>query len=259
MSPKKQIIVSLTSFPAAIQYAVQAIQSILNGSVIPDKIVLYLTSSQFPNEKLPAELTKLLDTYNIFEVKYCDENIRSYTKLIPALKDFPNDIIVTVDDDILYGKHMLRRLLQLHKQYPKAIIGHRIRHLKLNAPYKMCKRYNFIRFFTKNLSPRYSNLQTGVGGVLYPTNSLKAEMLDSGLFMEIAPTTDDVWLWAAAVANGTKIAPVPFGYWNPKELDKPVDISLKNINTQAVDVNRKVLEHIINKYPVIRERFESEN
>ena len=44
---KKQVIVSMTSFPAAIPYAQKAVESILNGSVLPDKIILYLTFSQF--------------------------------------------------------------------------------------------------------------------------------------------------------------------------------------------------------------------
>ena len=51
---KKQVIVSLTSFPAALPFATQAIQSILDGSVQPDKIVLYLTAQQFPNSKIPS-------------------------------------------------------------------------------------------------------------------------------------------------------------------------------------------------------------
>ncbi len=29
------------------------------------------------------------------------------------------------------------------------------------------------------------------------------------IFKEIAPTTDDIWFWAAAVANGTYILPFP--------------------------------------------------
>ena len=56
---KQQIIVSLTSFPAAIPYAAQAVQSILNGSVLPDKVILYLTFSQFGESGIPQELQKL--------------------------------------------------------------------------------------------------------------------------------------------------------------------------------------------------------
>lgn len=46
MNPNRhasRVVVSMTSFPAAIPYATQAVQSILNGSVLPDKVVLYLT------------------------------------------------------------------------------------------------------------------------------------------------------------------------------------------------------------------------
>ena len=91
---KKQIIVSLTSFPAALPFAAQAIQSILNGSVLPDKIVLYLTTQQFPGGKIPSDLQDLLTLNSTFEVRFCNQIIRSYTKLIPAIQDFPNDIIV---------------------------------------------------------------------------------------------------------------------------------------------------------------------
>ena len=46
----KKVIVSLTSFPAAITYATDAIKSILEGSTLPDKLVLYLTFSQFEDK-----------------------------------------------------------------------------------------------------------------------------------------------------------------------------------------------------------------
>ena len=260
MTEQKQIIVSLTSFPAAIQYAVLAVRSVLSGSVKPDKMVLYLTFSQFSNEQIPEELQELMDKDPVFEVRDYKDDIRSYRKLIPALIDFPNDIIVTIDDDILYKKNMLRDLLRLHKRYPEAIIGHRVRHLKLYAPYFSWKRYKEHRYILKSLRPKFANMQTGVGGVLYPPNSLKPEMLDSKVFMEIAPTVDDVWFWAAAVANGTKIAPVPFGDWKLNQIGKPSEISLHKINLlSGTDVNREVLEKILEKYPVVRRYVEAES
>jgi lipopolysaccharide biosynthesis glycosyltransferase len=156
---------------------------------------------------------------------------------------------------------MLHDLLRLHEQYPNAIIGHRVRHLKLNAPYRLWKRYKEYRYLLKSLKPKFGNVQTGVGGVLYPPHSLKLEMLDSKIFMEIAPTTDDIWFWAAAVANGTKIAPVPFGDSKLNDLRKPVEICLLNTNLimrSGNDVNRTVLEEILEKYPVIKQRVENE-
>ena len=137
MSPNKlqqQVVVSMTSFPAAISYAAEAIKSILKSSVLPDKVVLYLTFSQFGEKGIPAELIELSNTNPIFEIRNYDKDIRSYRKLIPALIDFPDAIIITVDDDVSYHKHMIRDLLDLHKQYPNDILAHRAKLMKPDQP-----------------------------------------------------------------------------------------------------------------------------
>lgn len=253
----ERVIVSLTSFPEAIPYAVQAIRSVLHGSVLPDKIVLYLTFSQFGDNGIPQELSDLAAANPIFEIRNYDRDIRSYRKLIPALADFPDAVIVTIDDDAAYDRNMLRGLLRLHKQLPDAVLAHRVRHIRLDVPYRQWKKYKWYHFLTKRIRAGYDNLQTGVGGVLYPPHCLKKEMLDAGLFTEIAPTTDDIWFWAAAVANGTKIVPVPFGKRKPRELDKPRELSLKLVNFRSgVDRNSAVMRAVLEKYPIIRQRLE---
>ena len=57
MENKEKVIVSMTSFPAAIEYAVGAVKSLLAGSVLPDKIVLYLTLSQFEGDAFAKRAT----------------------------------------------------------------------------------------------------------------------------------------------------------------------------------------------------------
>ena len=76
-SSQEKIIVSLTSFPEAIPYAVEAIRSILKGSLLPDKIVLYLDTQKFPNEVLPVELEELRKESPILEVRFDPAEIRS--------------------------------------------------------------------------------------------------------------------------------------------------------------------------------------
>ena len=222
---KPQVIVSMTSFPAAISYAERAILSLLEGSVLPDKVVLYLTVSQFGENGVPQSLLELADRDPIFEVRNYDRDIRSYRKLIPALHDFPDAIIVTVDDDVAYHKHMLTK-------------------------------YRWYSFVLRKIHIGFKNIQTGVGGVLYPPHSLKSEMLDVDLFTQIAPTTDDIWFWAAAVANGTPIVPVPFGYNKPKGLEKPRELSLKTTNFKSgMDRNAAALKAIVEKYPEVGRRI----
>tara|TARA_Y100000991_G_scaffold206838_1_gene184327 strand:+ start:210 stop:1004 length:795 start_codon:yes stop_codon:yes gene_type:complete len=257
MLKQKKVIVSLTSFPAAITFAEGAIKSILQGNTLPDKLVLYLTFSQFNNSKIPSELTTLAKNNSLFEIRNYNEDIRSYRKLIPALKDFPNDLIVTIDDDVSYHKNMLRDLLYLHKQIPEVIIANRAKKIKPNASYRKWKKYRWYHFLFNKLHYSFKNIQTGVGGVLYPPNSLSEEMLNSKIFKEIAPTTDDIWFWAAAVAKGTYIIPFPFGKHNkPRGLKKPKDLSLKTVNfKKGTDLNRIAFEKILKKYPIVEKRI----
>lgn len=256
---QQQVIVSLTSFPAAIPYAAQAVQSILNGSVLPDKVVLYLTFAQFGESGIPQELLTLAADNPRFEIRDYPRDIRSYRKLIPALKDFPDAIIVTVDDDVAYHKNMLRDLLCLHKQMPNAVLAHRAKRMKLDEPYRKWSKFRWYHFLTKRIYVSFKNIQTGVGGVLYPSHSLKEDMMDVELFTELAPTTDDIWFWAAGVANGFPVIPVPFGHNKPKGLGKPRKLSLKTVNFKSgTDRNSAALKNILDKYPEIRQKVENE-
>ncbi len=251
---KQQVVVSMTSFPQAIPFAVKALQSILDGSVLPDKLVLYLTFSQFEGCGIPESLRTLSANNPILEIRNYYRDIRSYRKLIPALMDFPEAVVVTVDDDVAYHKHMLRDLLNLHLQIPHAVLAHRVKHIKPNKPYRRWAKYRWYDFLFRRVHRSFLNLQTGVGGVLYPPHCLKPEMLDESLFLNIAPTTDDIWFWAAAVANGFPTVPVPFGHNKPRGLHKPKDLSLKSTNFKGeVDHNAENLRKIMDLYPEIEE------
>ena len=253
---KQQVVVSMTSFPAAIPYAVEAVQSLLNASVLPDKLILYLTFSQFKEGEIPESLKLLSKNNPVFEIRNYDRDIRSYRKLIPALIDFPEAIIVTVDDDVKYHRHMLRDLLDLHEQIPDAVLAHRAKRMKIGKPYRSWSKYRWYDFLFKRIHKSFLNLQTGVGGVLYPPHSLKKEMLDEELFTMLAPSTDDIWFWAAGVANGVPVIPVPFGRNKPRGLDKPKALSLKTTNFKGrTDRNVVALNAILERYPEIKRRL----
>ena len=164
-----------------------------------------------------------------------------------------------VDDDIDYPCHLLRDLLRLHKRLPDAIIAHRVRRMKLSAPYSEWRKYKWYDFIFKRIHFSRLAMQTGVGGVLYPPHSLDEKMLDPVLFMAMAPTVDDVWFWAAAVSKGTYVVPIPNGKSRAKEVGKPKEYSLKTINLQpGDDRNREALHKILEHFPEIKQRIEHE-
>lgn len=260
MYKEQQVIISMTSFPAAIAYAEKAIRSLLRGSVLPDKLVLYLTFAQFGEAGIPEGLTRLQENNPVFEIRNYDRDIRSYRKLIPALADFPEAVIVTVDDDVYYHTNMLRDLLLMHERMPRAVIAHRAKRIKKGKPYKKWMKYRWYHFLLKRVHVSYTTLQTGVGGVLYPPHSLCPEMLCPDLFTSIAPTNDDIWFWAAAARQGFPVVPVPFGHNKPRGLGKPRSLDLKRINFKSgEDRNAAALKKIIEKYPDIEGKLETIN
>jgi len=203
-----KIIISLTSFPARINAAIKVIEKMMNQTMRPDKIVLYLTSGQFPDKKLPEKLLKLRG--DMVDIKFFDKPIKSYTKLIPALIDFPNDIIITVDDDMYYPDNLVEELLRAHKKYPRAICLNRTRRIKFAKDgqpltYLKWPLYRSFRKFYLTRRPHPMNLVMGVGGVLYPPHCLHPLVTRDDMFMKLSPSADDLWFWVMAAKAGTCI------------------------------------------------------
>lgn len=194
------VIVSLTSYGRRVASGVvcYSIYSILRQTLQPKQIILWLTTGEWDDMSLPDKVKRLKD-YGI-EIRYC-ENMRSYTKLIPTMLQYPNNTIITIDDDILYPRTLIEELNKTHAIYPQAIIASYMRKPNLNdgkfLPYVTWK-------LDKPSSPTKNSLPLGVGGCLYPPSSLKREMLDYYLAKSICPLADDLWFWAAGLAVGTQ-------------------------------------------------------
>ena len=88
-----KIIVSLTSFPERMKDIHYTIYSLLNQSLKPDAVVLWLAKEQFPNleKDIPQSVLNLCN--NGLCIKWTHDT-RPYKKLIPSLKEYPNDIII---------------------------------------------------------------------------------------------------------------------------------------------------------------------
>lgn len=197
---KVKIIVSLTSFPARIDGVDITLKSLLMQSLKPDEIILWLAKEQFPAKEngLPDKLLGLRK-YGL-TIYWCND-IRSYKKLIPALRMYPEDIIVTADDDVYYEGSWLKRLYLGYLQAPDCVHCHRISKFYIDHNEYRMKKGEFELY----PCPSYLHKLTGVGGVLYPPHILNKEVLDEEKCRKLAPTNDDIWFWLMAVLNGAKI------------------------------------------------------
>lgn len=95
--------IALTSYPKRINNCVSVINSVLDNTVLPDRIYLTLSHVEFPNweDDLPKDLYKLVMTSNRVVLNWVEENNKSFKKVFPILKYLEDDdIIIDIDDDI---------------------------------------------------------------------------------------------------------------------------------------------------------------
>ena len=190
------IIVSLTSYPDRFEDLPLTLYSLLNQSLKPDRIILWLDNTSEDLSELPYELTQFIK--NGLEIKFV-KDIGSYTKVIYAFKEFPFAINITADDDIYYQRDWLKKLYLSYIAHPEDIHVHRAHRVDLNTPYEKWQKH------ISEESARYDNFLTGVGGVLYPPKCFTKEVLRDDVFLKQAPKADDIWLWVMALVHNRKI------------------------------------------------------
>ncbi|MGN5955380.1 glycosyltransferase [Sphingobacterium lactis] len=199
---KDRLIVSLTTFPARINRIWIVIECMLRQKEKPDKIILWLSKEQFSSlDVLPKKLLDLRSRG--LEIVLCDEDLRSHKKYYYALKEYPEDIIITVDDDVFYPSDTLERLIELSKRYPNCVCFHRGLQLTFNE--SEIRPYKEWEYLTDFKGPSYDLLLTGCGGVLYPPHSLHKDVLEKDLFMTLCKNADDLWLYSMSLYNGTRL------------------------------------------------------
>ncbi len=252
-SPK--LIVTLTSYPLRIPTIHITINTLLNQTVKPDMLILWLAQSQFPHmeKDLPHKLLRLRK-YGL-TINWC-ENMKSYTKLIPALKLYPNDILVTADDDVYYNPDWLEKLYDSYINNKSSIHCHRMHRIKLDETKKPLN-YLQWEFCSNQMNESFLNFLTGFGGVLYPPHSLHPNVLKHELFQSLAPHADDIWFWAMAVLNHTRIKVIDNGYNNPITISDTQDIGLwRTVNIKGA--NDLQLKNVLDYFFEIKEILNNE-
>lgn len=257
----QNIIVSLTSFPERMYDIHFVLYSLLSQSFKPTSVVLWLAKSQFPHKEkdIPQKVLSLKE--NGLEIKWC-EDFKSFKKLIPSLKEYPDDIIVTADDDIYYPNHWLNELYKFHVKYPTDIISHRARKIKMNVD-KTIGKYSEWELCLGESPSSYLNFATNGAGSLIPPNSYDETILNYNLAKDLCFSTDDIWFWAMSVLNYTKTHVVEnnmpwLTYVNPaRDFNILDEKTLWSINSQGK--NDENLVKILRRFPEILDIINNDN
>ena len=200
----RKIIVSLTSYPARMKFVPYVIASLLNQTMKPDKIILWLAEPQFPDKKLPR-IFKKLQACGV-EVKFCPENLGPHTKYFYALQEYPEDLILTFDDDIIYRDFIIETLYKSYLEHPDCVSAMRVTVMNLMPDGS----FSFPLWYREPDNSKgqesHSFFATGVAGALYPPHSFSDEVFNVKAMMKLCPRADDTWLKIMEVMHGVKVA-----------------------------------------------------
>ncbi|SHJ13766.1 glycosyltransferase [Pseudobutyrivibrio xylanivorans] len=200
---KNNIIVSLTTYPARINTVGVTIESLLNQSYKPKKVLLYLSKEQFPEElnELPKKLVKLQKRG--LEIVFVEDDLKPHKKYYYALQEYPNDLIITADDDIFYPEGHIERLVSTSKMFPNAVICNRSHRITMTNDLHGFEPYNSWKEILTD-APDELTVPIGCNGVLYKREFFDEELFDIEKIKKNSLYTDDLWLKVMELNNGIK-------------------------------------------------------
>jgi len=250
---ERKYIVSLTSFPARINDVWISIETILRQSYKPDMVLLWLSKNQFKDEKLPQNLLNLQDRG--LTIRYINEDLRSHKKYIYALEEFPDDYIITLDDDLYYEKDLILNLVELKKKHPNCVPTNRAHKIKIHSdnvePYRKWL-HNTIDALPSNLI-----VQTGGYGTLYTKSDLYKDYNSIEKIKELAPCADDLWMKIMVLLGNKKL--VTNTKYNKDPLVVKGTQSVKLVTQNVINGgNDSQLKKIIAFYNITEKHFQDE-
>ncbi|WP_250434167.1 hypothetical protein [Hanstruepera flava] len=247
------VIVSLTSFPARIEVVYLSVRSILNQTQKPKKVLLWLGEEQFPlgEESLPNSLLELKPLG--LEIKFC-KDIKAHKKYFFAFQKYPQNLIVTVDDDVIYSRDLLKILEETHIKHPDCVVANRVRLMEMDASgFKPYRGWKINDVGDNNPSKRL--FSTGVGGVLYQPKFFSKSFYDLEGIKKTKCMNDDIWLKAGQIINEVPVVYTNFYFKNFIEIPDSQAESLFSTNVFANENDRQISE-IFNYFGVNQASFD---
>lgn len=252
-APRRETVtLSLTTYPKRINQAYVAIKSLMLQSEKADKIVLWLSKEQFESYPLPKKFNRLIKRG--LKVRYVDD-LMSHKKYYYALQEQKmNELVITYDDDIIYEKNSVKKLLLTHNIFPDCIVcnrGHKIEFDENGIkPYKEWKwRFNDgVDKPVMNIVPSTGN------GCLYPYGVVSKSTFDIELCKKTAWTADDIWMRFNSINNGVFVVRTQKDVATLINVYSSQKTALKQVN-DGQNENQKTVDRLKKVFPEVEKQI----
>ena len=242
---QKKLIVSLTSSKQNIKYLNLVLESILNNTMKPSKIILTLYKNDY--ELLPNYVNDLISK-KIIELIVTDIDLKSHKKYFYVMNKYRDYAILTIDDDIIYTNDLIESLYNSYIEKPNCIHA-RCVHKILIKNNKTASYDKWLKQYTFEFNPSFHLFAVSGGGILYPPNILNISDENIGEISNCL-IAEDVYLKYLSRKRNIKIL------WTPnKSL-----LGLKQISNNSTkekdfnEINKKTVKNkdsCLNIFPII--------
>lgn len=130
----------------------------------------------------------------------CDPKWRSANKLLPTIKKYPDDIIITMDDDLSYDKDCVKELVEMNRIFPDCIIAHEINPV-------VCRNGQLIYIDDMDIKLKQKEYGKYLShSCLFPAHIFDGtDLFDYDKMMKLTGGThDELWFWEQSVLKGIK-------------------------------------------------------
>lgn len=210
------ISVNLTTTYQRLNLCRIALTSLLLQSRLPDQVNLWVSDQPYLRDKGISDsgaIKELIDslpeaTRNRVCVRWV-ANTGPYRKLIPMLREAgPDDLIVTADDDIFYGRDWLSGLLAAYEDAGGKPVAARVRTKRTNFLGKKTS-YLFWNLINQPKTVEDDFIVTFGGGVVLTRAMFREQDIVDDSFLNVAPTADDLWYSKLLRLNHNEVVVVP--------------------------------------------------
>lgn len=244
-----RLIVSIASYEKRFPTLHLCLKNLFYQSVRPDKFLLYLDR---PYKVIPQEVLQLQE-YGL-EIHFAKVDLKSHNKYFYTMQQYPNDLIITLDDDVLYPHDLISKLLLSYQRFPFAVSAGRVHRMTFDSQ-GFVMPYNF---WEKEIHcyhiPSMELIASGVGGVLYPPKCMDRELFHMKKIQKLCLYGDDIWLKAMQILKGTPVVAVYQECQHPPIIEGTQQCGLY-IRNKLQHRNDLYIRNVFNEYNLTKERM----
>ncbi len=195
-----KIIISLASYSARYSTLHLCLQSLFSQTLRADEIILYIATEKglLPESVLKFEKQGL-------RICKVSEDLRPHNKYYYAMQEYKDDIIITVDDDVIYPKNLIELLIISYSKFPFAVSAGRAHGILIGTDGYPIQYTQWDWEAKQYDKPLFRLMATGVGGILYPPHCMNKELFSKKNIYKFCLLQDDVWLKCMQLLAGTPV------------------------------------------------------